>query len=386
MILPKSNWPKYDGKLIKNLIQIYKSGNVNYLFGKWGGVFENEFSKIHNNKYSIAVSNGTVGLELALEAFDFNKDDEVIVTPRSYFSSASCIIRNNLKPAFADIDLNTHNISPADIEKKITSKTKCIICVHLGGNPCDMPKIVQIAKKNKLKVIEDCSQAHGAKIGNKLVGSFGDISVWSFCNDKIISTLGEGGMISTNSKILYEKLWSLKDIGKNIRKFYLPSKEKFGFKWIHDFVGTNARLTETQSFAGYYQLGLLNFYISQRRKNAEFIENQLKTLPCFIFQKLPDNYYRVFYRFNFLFNPNYNSKKISRNIILKKLNNKISIKEGSCPEIYKEKYFFNHYHFKCLNAEFIGKNSLSLQVDHTIKKNNLVKTISILKSFVLRSL
>ena len=386
MILPKSTWPKYDNKLIKNLSQIFKSGKVNYLFGKWGGVFENKFSKIHKLKYSIAVSNGTVGLELALEAFGFNKGDEIIVTPRSYYSSASCIIRNNLKPSFADIDINTHNISPSEIEKKISSKTKCIICVHLGGNPCDMPKIIKIAKKNRLKVVEDCSQAHGAKIGNKLVGSFGDIAVWSFCNDKIISTLGEGGMISTNSKKLYEKLWSLKDIGKNFRKFYNHSKEKIGFQWVHDHIGTNARLTETQSFAGYYQLNLLNFYISQRRKNAEFIENQLKNLPCFIFQKLPKNYFRVYYRFNFLFNPQYNSKKISRNIILKKLSNKIAIKEGSCSEIYKEKYFIKNYDFKCLNAEFIGKNSLSLQVDHTIKKNNLILTISILKSFVLKAL
>lgn len=385
MILPNSKWPKYDSDLIVKVSKLIKKGSVNYLFGKTGLNFEKAFSKYHGLNYSVAVSNGTVGLELALLSLNLKKKDEIIVSPRSYYSSASCILRNGLEPVFADIDINTHNISPEEIRKKITTKTKCIICVHLGGVPCDMEEIMKIARKYNLKVIEDCSQAHGAKIGKKIVGSFGDISVWSFCNDKIISTLGEGGMISTNNKKIFEKLWSLKDIGKNYQKFNQPSNT-FGFQWLHDYVGTNARLTEVQSLSGLYQLKKLNSYVVQRRKNANYIKIQLKDIPCFKFIEIPKNFYNSYYRFNFIFDPIYNSKKISRDIILKKLNNKIFIRQGSCPEIYKEKFFKKNYKFNCFYANYIGKNSLSLQVDHTIKKKDLVKTIQILKNFTIENL
>ena len=204
MILPYSKWPIYDQTLTRGISKIISSGKVNYLFGKYGREFEEKFSNFHKIKYSVAVSNGTVGLELALASFNFKKDDEVLVTPRSYYSSASCIIRNNLKPIFVDIDPSTQNICIKDIKRKFTRRTKCIICVHLGGLPCDMNNIIHFAKKNNIKVIEDCSQAHGASI-KKYVGTFGDIGVWSFCNDKIISTLGEGGMVSTNNKKLLKK-------------------------------------------------------------------------------------------------------------------------------------------------------------------------------------
>ena len=377
-----SQWPKYDKQMLDGINKIIKRGEVNYLFGNWGKKFEKSFSKYHKIPYSIAVSNGTLGLELALAALELKKNDEVLVTPRSYYSSASCIIRNNLKPVFVDIDLNTQNILVDDIKKKITKKTKCIICVHLGGLPCEMDEIMKIAKKNKIKVIEDCSQAHGAMINEKLVGSFGDISVWSFCNDKIISTLGEGGMISTGNKRYYEKLWSLKDIGKNIKKYYINNKDRIGFQWIHDSIGTNARLTEIQSYAGYYQLKKLNFYIKKRNENANFLKKELSKINFFTFLNYSSNYYNSYYRFNFLFNPKYKTNKISRDILLKELGSNINIREGSCPEIYKEKFFKTNFSFFCPNAKYIGKNSLSLQVDHTIKKENLIKTVKTLKNFI----
>ena len=165
-------------------------------------------------KYSSAIANASLGLECALKALDINEGDEVIVPSKSYVSSASCVVNVNAKPIFADIDLNSQNISIQTIKKLINSKTKAIICVHLGGYPCDMKKISSLCKKYRIKIIEGCSQAHGAKIENKYVGTFGDISVWSFCNDKIISTLGEGGMIATNNKNYYEKIWQLKEIGR----------------------------------------------------------------------------------------------------------------------------------------------------------------------------
>ena len=380
-----STWPIYDEQMLVGINKIIKKGQVNYLFGKWGKEFENLFSKYHKVSYSIAVSNGTVGLELALAALELNNNDEVLVTPRSYYSSASCIIRNNLKPVFVDIDLNTQNILVDDIKKKITKKTKCIICVHLGGLPCEMNEIMKIAKHNKIKVIEDCSQAHGAMLDGKLAGSFGDIAVWSFCNDKIISTLGEGGMISTSNKNLYNKLWSLKDIGKNIKKYYENNKKKIGFQWLHDSIGTNARLTEIQSYAGYYQLKKLSYVVKKRNENATFLKTELSKLNIFSFLNYSPNYYNAYYRFNFLFNPKYQTNKLSRNILLKELGPRIDIREGSCPEIYNEKYFKMNYSFFCPNANYIGKYALSLQVDQTIKRESLSNTINILKNFIYKN-
>ena len=377
-----SQWPNYDKQMLVGINKIIRRGEVNYLFGNWGKKFEKSFSKYHKIPYSIAVSNGTLGLELALAALELNNNDEVLVTPRSYYSSASCIIRNNLKPVFVDIDLNTQNILVDDIKKKITKKTKCIICVHLGGLPCEMNKIMKIAKKNKIKVIEDCSQAHGATIDNKIVGSFGDIGVWSFCNDKIISTLGEGGMISTKDKKLYKKIWSLKDIGKNKDKYYNNNPKKIGFQWLHDTIGTNARLTEIQSYAGYYQLKKLKYYLKIRNRNVNFIIDNLKNLECFIFLNYPSNFSNAYYRLNFMYNPSFISRSLSRNKILKDLGRKINIREGSCPTIYNEKYFKLNFKSLCPNAEYVGKNSLSLQVDHTISKHDLVVVVKIIKNYI----
>lgn len=381
MSLPYSIWPTYDKKLIKTISEIIASGKVNYLFGNYGKKFEKKFSKYHGLNYSVAVSNGTVGLELALASLDLKADDEILVTPRSYYSSVSCIIRNNLKPVFVDIDPLTQNICIKDLTKKINKKSKCIICVHLGGLPCDMDKIIPLAKKNNIKVIEDCSQAHGAKINKKIVGTFGDIGVWSFCNDKIISTLGEGGMVSTNNKKIFEKIWSLKDIGKNYQKYH-SKIINFKFRWLHDDIGTNARLTEVQSYAGFHQIKQLNKFIYHRQQNASYVYSQLKTVPCLKFIIAPKKYTNVFYRLNFLFDDKYSSKKLSRDKILKDLSKKINIREGSCPEIYKEKYFRKNFFMKCPNAEFIGKNSLSLQVDQTITKKNLHLTTKILKKYL----
>lgn len=212
--MKNKDYPYYPSKLIKKINKTLKSGKVNYWTGNEGVLFEKEFSKYIGNKYSVAVSNGSVALEIALKALNFKKNDHIIVSPRSFIISASCVINVGLKPIFADVDING-NLSFDGINKSYTKKVKGIILVHLNGFPCDMDPIINFAKKNKIKLIEDCSQAHGAKYKNKTVGSFGDISTWSFCQDKIISTGGEGGMISTNNRDVWEKCWSLKDHGKN---------------------------------------------------------------------------------------------------------------------------------------------------------------------------
>ena len=262
MLHSKKNYPHYPNKLIDKIKKTLKSGKVNYWTGQEGKYFEKEFSSYLGNKYSVAVSNGSVALEIALRSLNLKKNDHVIVTPRSFIISASCVINLGLEPIFADVDLNG-NLSIEGIKKSFSKKVKVIILVHLNGLPCDMDPIIDFAKKNKIKIIEDCSQAHGAVYKNKPVGSYGDISTWSFCQDKIMSTGGEGGMISTNSKNIWEKSWSIKDHGKNYHSVY-KKQNKLGFKWLHNHFGSNYRMTEIQSLIGRYQLKDLNFQIKKR--------------------------------------------------------------------------------------------------------------------------
>ena len=377
-------WPYFSNQELQKVSNVIKSGNVNYWTGNEGKYFEKEFSKYFGNKYSIAVCNATLALEASLRALGVGKGDEVITTPRSYNSSASCILRVGAKPIFSDIDLETQNISLIDLTKKISNKTKAIICVHLGGTPCDMISIQKIIKGRSIKVIEDCSQAHGAKFNNKYVGTFSDISVWSFCNDKIISTLGEGGMISTNKRDLYLKLWSLKEIGKDFKKTNTPFLPKF--KWTHDSVGSNLRMTEVQATVGRVQLKNLNKMILQRRKIAKLLNNFFANNQIFYTQNLDNKFYSSYYKFYFFLK---NKKKLKRLEIIKHLKTRgHDISVGSCPEIYLEKPFqkTNKKPFRLPNAKHLGEISLALSFSHltTIKEiknfcydiNNISKIIN----------
>jgi len=218
------SYPYFNVSTLKRVQQVLKSGRVNYWTGKECKEFEKEFSKYIGNKYSVTLSNGSVALELALKALNLKKGDEIIVSPRSFVISASCVLNLGLKPVFADIDYNG-NLSIEGIKKVFKKNIRAIILVHLNGLSCDLDPILKFVKRKKLFLIEDCSQAHGAIYKGKKVGCFGDISTWSFCQDKIISTGGEGGMISTNNKKLWLKIWSMKDHGKNYKNAILKKKK-----------------------------------------------------------------------------------------------------------------------------------------------------------------
>ena len=244
------NFSKRESEVAKNIIL---SNKVNYWTGSQGRKFEDEFSKWVGVNYSIALANGTLALELALKALKLNSKDEVIVTPRSFIASVSSVVSIGAKPVFADVNINSGNIEAENIKKAITPNTKAIICVHLGGRPCDMDPIMKLARKNKIYVIEDCAQAHGASYKGKAVGSIGDIGAWSFCRDKIMTTLGEGGMVTTNSKKLWKSMWSYKDHGKSYDAVYKKNHPE-GFRWLHESFGSNYRMTEIQAAVGRIQL------------------------------------------------------------------------------------------------------------------------------------
>ncbi len=382
----KTNWPRYSKEEAKKVNKVLKSNKVNYWTGNEGKKFEREFSKFFKIKYTSAIANASLGLECALKALNLGRGDEVIVPSKSYVSSASCVINVNAKPVFADIDLNSQNITTETIKKLINSKTKAIICVHLGGYPCDMESILKLCKKFKIKIIEDCSQAHGAKIKNKYVGTFGDISVWSFCNDKIISTLGEGGMIATNDKNLFERIWQLKEIGK-VRKLMMRKHNNSSYRWVHDTFGTNLRLTEVQSAVGRIQLRKLKKFIKIRNLNSIKILNSLKKFKSVNLPIVPKKITHAFYRCYIQVNKNHLKNGWTKHKIIEKLIKKgVPCNEGSCSELYREKSFKKVGHSpkkRLQNAKKLSESSIAFQVDHTINFKELQNIILSIKQTFL---
>ena len=378
--MQKKEWPNFNKKLISKVSNILRSGKINYTTGRYGKKFEQNFSKYLSNKYSIAICNGTAALEVAIKSLKLPKNSEILVPARSFFSSASCIVNTGHKPIFVDVDLLTQNIFLNDIKNRITKKTKAIICVHLAGLPCDMKNIMSLAKKKKLKIIEDCSQAHGASINNKKVGSFGDVSTWSFCNDKIISTLGEGGMISTNKKIIYQFCKEYINHGTHQKKI-----KSNAFIYNKNSFGTNLRLTEIQSVAGLEQLKYLNKTQRKREKmSKKYFSIISKYKPFLSCHMPPSNIKSAWYRFYFFLNPNIKNVNKTRSEIIKFFKkNKIRCFTGSCPEIYLEKAFvkLRKTKFKRLkNCKILGSNSLAIDVNHTLSSFEQKKELALIKS------
>ena len=366
----------YDSNQLKIVSNILKKNKTNYWTGEECKKFEKEFSEYHKTKYSIAVSNGSVALEIALKSLNLKVNDKVIVTPRSFVISASCVLNAGLQPVFADVD-NNGTLKINGISEAYSRQVKAIILVHLNGLSCDMRPILNFVKKKKLFLIEDCSQAHGAVYKNKKVGSFGDVAIWSFCQDKIISTGGEGGMLSTNSKKIWKKCWSIKDHGKNYSKI-LKNKKINKFNWVHDELGSNYRMTEMQAALGRYQLKKLDKSLKKREKIAMYYIESLKEYfaKYSFFEKLDykcndcplsfkncNSCKHSFYRLNIFVN----LKKINKLKLIKNLN-KIGVNcfEGSCPEIYLEKVFKNINNLRNLrlkNAKKLGKSSLTFKIN-----------------------
>jgi dTDP-4-amino-4,6-dideoxygalactose transaminase len=390
-------YPYYDKASIEKVKKILFSGDVNYWTGKENIQFENEFSNYIGNKYSIAVSNGSVALEIALRSLNLKSNDEILVTPRSFIVSASCVLNVGLKPVFADVDDNG-NLSIDGILKAFNKNIKVIILVHLNGLSCDLDPILAFAKKNKIYLIEDCSQAHGSTYKGRKVGSFGHISTWSFCQDKIISTGGEGGMISTNNKKLWSKLWSLKDHGKSYKSVFYK-KHKTGFKWLHDDFGSNYRMTEMQAAIGRHQLKSLDIQIKKRNLIASLYLNKLKdyyekydilkkpNFTCetdiFRYGKKSNKFSRhAFYRLNLFINKN----KINQLKLIEQLNKKkINCGVGSCPEIYREKIFkkLNFYPKKrLLNAKLLGETSIMFPINPYRSLSEIESDIIIIKKIL----
>jgi len=267
---PFSPWPSFSEEEANAVHDVLLSNKVNYWTGQQGREFEKEFAAWADSKHAIALANGTVALDLALKALDIGAGDEVIVTSRTFLASASSIVTTGAVPVFADVDRDSQNVTAETIAAVLTSRTRAVLCVHLAGWPCDMDPIMALAAEHDLFVIEDCAQAHGARYKGRSVGSIGHISAWSFCQDKIMTTGGEGGMVTTNDSELWSRMWSYKDHGKSWEAIY-EREHPPGFRWVHESFGTNWRMTELQAVLGRIQLKRMADWTAARTANAERI-------------------------------------------------------------------------------------------------------------------
>ncbi len=383
-----NSWPYYDNEQLEIVSRILKSGNVNYLYGNEGKTFEREFSSFCGVNYSVCFSNGTTALYAAYKAINLGNDDEIITTPRTFIATVAAAVELGAKPIFADIDINSGCITLESIEPLITKKTKAISVVHLAGWPAEMEKISKLAKEKNLFLIEDCSQAHGAFIDGKSVGSFGDISVWSFCTDKIISTGGEGGMLCTNSKEIYKKTWSFKDHGKSIQKFN-KSQDDFQFNYIHDEIGLNFRMTEMQSAIGRYQLKNLKEFNNLRTKNAQILKKYLENINSLRVPMPNNKLIHGFYKFYAYLKPQTLRSDWDRSEIIKYIREKgYPCYTGSCSEVYLESCFKKRGlapNKRLKNAKELGETSLMFLVHPTINEFQMNAYSETIRSVLIKA-
>jgi len=387
-----TGWPSYTKEEANAVQNVLLSNSVNYWTGMEGREFEKEFAKFSETKYAVALANGTVALDVALKALGIGFGDEVIVTSRTFLASVSSIINSGACPVFADVELDTQNISISSIKAVLTDKTKAIVCVHLAGWPCDMDPVMQLAHDKELYVIEDCAQAHGAKYKGRSVGSIGHVGAWSFCQDKIMTTGGEGGMVTTNDRELWSLMWSYKDHGKSWEAVY-EKEHPPGFRWMHDSFGTNWRMTEIQAAIGRIQLTRMKNWSSKRLANANAIWNAAKQLKGL---RVPDlkcdgcqnecdqttGCSHAAYKCYVFVEGN----EDDRDAIMAYINEQgVPCFSGSCSEVYLERAFDStsfRPKDRLPNAKLLGETSLMFLCHPTLTEDEIQKTCDVITSVV----
>ena len=333
-------WPNFSEQEAIAAQKVISSNKVNYWTGDIGRTFEKQYALWAGTNRAVALANGTLALDLALKGLGIGHGDEVIVTPRTFIASVSSVVSAGAIPVFADVDEDSGNISPSTIVKVLTDKTRAIIPVHLGGWPCDMDGIMALAKQHELFVIEDCAQAHGAKVGDAMVGSIGHAGAWSFCQDKIMTTGGEGGMVTTSDEELWSRMWSYKDHGKSWDAVY-NREHPAGFRWLHESFGTNWRMLEMQAAIGLIQLQRMAEWTALRTRNARALQCALQAFPDAVRAPNPGpGFTHAYYRQYAYVKPEGLKSDWTRNRIIEDIMNQgYPAFQGSCSEVYLEKAF-----------------------------------------------
>ena len=380
-------WPSFTQAEADAVSKVLLSNKVNYWTGQECREFEKEFAQFAGTQHAVAVANGTVALDLALKALGVGAGDDVIVTSRTFLASASSIVTAGANPIFADVELDSQNISRRSIEAVITPNTKAIICVHLAGWMCDMDPIMQLAEEKGIFVIEDCAQAHGAMYKGKSAGSIGHIGAWSFCQDKIMTTGGEGGMVTTNDEGLWKTMWSYKDHGKNFDSVY-NKQHPPGFRWLHDSFGTNWRMMEMQAVIGRLQLKQMPEWTAKRNTNMERIQAVFESSPYFTVAKPSSDYVHAAYKCYVQVNVDALPEGWSRDRIMAEISSQaVPCFSGSCSEVYLEKAFDGtawRPKQSLPQAKQLGESSLMFLVHPTLSDASMQKTVDAITQVIAK--
>jgi len=383
-----SPWPAFTKEEADAVRAVILSGRVNYWTGEECRLFEQEFALATGCAHAVAIANGTLALEIALRALQIGPGDEVVVTPRSFIASMSCVVAVGATPVFADVDPDSQNITAETIAAVLTARTRAIICVHLAGWPCDMDGIMTLAEEHALDVVEDCAQAHGAFYKGRPVGSLGHIAAWSFCQDKILSTGGEGGMITTNDPILFARAWAFKDHGKNRQAMSRPGSSE-GFRWLHDSFGTNARMLEVQAVIGRIQLRRLPEWSARRRQHAQRLWDTAAALPGLRVPVVPSHIVHAAYKCYVFTDVERLKPDWNRDRLLAALRARgVPSYTGSCPEIYRESAFDGTglrpaCRLPC--AEALGHSAMMFLVHPTLRDDEIERCCTALQEVLLEA-
>lgn len=392
---PFSPWPNFTQDEAEAVKQTLLSNSVNYWTGQACREFEKKFAVWCGTKHAVALANGTLALDVALKGLGIGPGDEVVVTPRTFIASVSCVVNAGATPVFADVDAESGNITAKTIEQVLTPQTRAVICVHLAGWPCDMDPIMALAKQHGLKVIEDCAQAHGARYKGRGVGSIGHVGAWSFCQDKIMTTGGEGGMVTTNDEALWRTMWAYKDHGKSYEAVY-ERQHPPGFRWLHESFGTNWRMLEMQAAIGRIQLGRMPEWTRRRQANADALTSALQPfadvsgpvrlpqLACKgCVQPCANGCVHANYKFYAYVRPENLAPGWTRDHIVEAINAEgVPCYQGSCSEVYLEKAFDGTPWRPCERlpvAKALGETSLMFLVHPTLTQAEIEKTVAVIQ-------
>ena len=381
-----SPWPSFTTEEADAVRDVLLSNKVNYWTGTECRSFEAEFSAWAGVQHAVALANGTLALDVALKALGVGPGDEVVVTPRTFMASVSCVVNAGATPVFADVDADSGNLSAATIAKVLTPRTKAVIVVHLAGWPCDMDPIMALAAQHGFKVIEDCAQAHGARYKGRSVGSIGHVGAWSFCQDKIMTTAGEGGMVTTNDEALWRAMWAYKDHGKSYAAVYERDHPP-GFRWVIDSFGTNWRMLEVQAAVGRIQLRRMAQWTAQRTAHAEAIWAACRG---FVAVRVPDfaaasteGSVHAHYKCYVVVQPEHLAPGWSRDRIAEAINAQgVPCYQGSCSEVYLEKAFDGtgwRPAERLPVARALGETSLMFLVHPTLTTAEIDRTCAVVR-------
>lgn len=373
---PFAMWPQFAADEIAAAVRVLESGKVNYWTGHEGREFEREFAAFVGCRHAVAVANGTVALELALHALGIGSGDEVIVPSRTFVATASSVLMRGARPIFADADRDSGNLTAETVQPLLSPRTKAVIAVHLAGWPCDMGPLLDLARRSGFKVIEDCAQALGARYKGRLVGSMGDAAAFSFCQDKIMSTGGEGGMLTTDADAIWERAWSFKDHGKSHEAALGPARQH-SFRWIHDTLGTNWRITEMQSAIGRVLLPKVPERVAKRQANAALLDQWMARIPALRRVSPPLDVSHAYYRYYVFVRPERLREGWDRDLVVEAISAEgIPCAAGSCSEIYREKAFPERLRppERHKVARKLGETSLMFQVHPTLSEDEMLDT------------